>query len=418
MTIDLQPRCPIHKPSELPPQIKIKSDLIDKLDDYSQYYFSGLATTLLDVFFLPLRALYNSGTLSQEITHLDPYMEDKTTHQYFRTFTKIFNGTLGGSVPTFSHFDELKMAFTIHDIPCHIQTESRELIYNLRFVQSKDFGQNQGGLRLILLSLNENSEIVDGKKVPLHPKSLQEMGTVPVEIMKKLKQDYHLDTLFCFSLGAITLDALKDIGEDVLPKNIILDRSLTSIRKVAPASVPLFPLYNILHWIAQSFHLDADPETHFLEYLEKNPDFAKEKTIINIRARLDHYFSDTGRRFTVGDYSPGYFERLKKVAGKVFSGSFVVPYTTPLAHHAARHDQLLCHPHTGSITHDFLPTNDHESLADVLARFMGNRQTDHTALMVGGTKDNLDAMLHLNTGILNSWIQIHQQEDAHLKNTA
>ncbi len=390
--------------SSIPSSLHFESLNQKKLKDFTEGgYFSwagsgNLGFLLRNKFYLPAMELVNKFKFTDTISESDPLFFEKSTLVYLKTFTEMLKNQKEGVDPTFSNFEEIKNQFEIIDVPVTIKSEQRIVQVTLRFVQSHHFGQNQGGLRFILFSFNQNYEFLDNQLVPWNPRSLEEIATLPIDLIRALKQSCQLDTLVCFSLGALILEAIKDLKEDVLPSTIIINRGLPSIKKAVPAVLSP-PWGQIVHYLASCYHLDADPENGFLQYLENNPLIAAQKNIVVIRATADHYFSGNN------DYNPDFFPRIQKVVNKLFHGSFMVPYLDPKAHHAIRPDWIIAHPDTGSNTKDFLPIEPYETLADALANFFSKDGKDHTCLIIGGNKDTLDSILYGNAPILNSWVK-------------
>lgn len=398
---------PSHTSNLFNKSIHFQSNRTHGLKDYTKGYFGSTVNETVGNFFrnkfyLPLLKFYEETDTTQHVEAQDPHFFEKSTLKYMKLFTKMLKNELPTIDPTFSHFDEIRKNFNIHDIPVTIDGQAKKIILNVRIVESRNFGEDKKGLRFVLFGFNENFEEKCGQVSRWNPKSLEEIAQVPLELIHALKENAELNSLVCFSLGALTLEALKNCREDVLPKNIIINRGLTSIRKVSPAVLP-YPLSSIVYHICSRWHLDADPESTFLEYLEKNPGIAAQKRVVLIKASLDRYFS--GR----SDYHSHFYSRVKKVVSQAFEGSFSVPYLHPLAHHALRPDWIICHPESGSDTKNFIPIEHSETLADAINNFFCSENQDHTCLIVGGNRDNLDTILYSLTGILNSWVKSNIQ---------
>lgn len=382
--------------------IHFQSERIHDVKDYTKGYFGITLNDTIGKFFrnkfyLPLMKFHEEKNLDGRVEVEDPLFFEKSTLAYMKTFSMMMKGELDAIDPTFSRFEEVRKNFDVRDIPITIHGKEKDFILNVRIVESKNFGLNQDGLRFILFGFNENLEEKNGLIKHWDPKSLEEIAQVPLELIRALKDHAKLNSLVCFSLGALTLEALKDCNEDVLPENIIINRGLTSIRKVSTSVLP-FPLSSIVYQICSRWHLDADPENSFLEYLERNPKIASEKKVVLIKATKDRYFSGAS------DFHPDFFARIKKVVAEVFEGSFSVPYLHPIAHHALRPDWIICHPESGSDIKSFIPMHHSETLADAMNRFFTKDKRDHTCMIVGGNKDNLDTILYSLTGVLNSWV--------------
>ncbi len=363
----------------------------DKVNDYSNCYFPFIGEKLRNEFYLPVMDL--EPRVYDNVDLNDPNFFEKNTLNYLISFTKMLKNEEPGVDPTFQHFTKLQQNFTIKDLPVEIKAGSKTYLCNVRVVETKAYDKKSEGIRFVLFSFYGNKQLENGDVKPWDPKSLEALGKIPIEVLKALESQMKVDSLMCFSLGALTLDALKDVDEDVLPETIVIDRGLTSIKKVAPR-VTRFPL--ALHSLASCYYLDADPEESLLLHLEKiNP--LVQKKIVVIEASDDRYFSKES------GYGENYFARIEAAGAEVLHGKFFLPYTDAVAHHALRKDWLFNNQNSGTQTDHFIPIGVNEKLSDALTRYL-TQDGKHTCFIVGGNKDSLDSLLYGCTPLLESYI--------------
>lgn len=373
-----------------------KSEKLKNVKDYTNCYFPFLGEKIRNRFYLPL--IHLNLDSNEPVEQSDPHFFEKNSSNYLKTFAKMFKGQIEGIDPTFSSFEKFKVLFKVKDIPVKIESGDKAYLCNIRIVQSTGFEKESKGLRLILFSFYGNKEVKNGTEAPWDPKSLEAIGSLPLEILSALKTQIKVDSLICFSLGALTLDAVKDSDEDLLPDTIILDRGLTSIKKVAPMILS-YPFDKIAHYLASCYHLDANPEESLPIHLEKIPPF-KNKTVIVIEATLDRYFSKSA------GYSLSTLERLKRIGAQVFYGQFLIPYLSSVAHHALRKDWIINNQNFGTHTKNFIPIELNEKLSDALCKYL-IKEGKHTSFIVGGSRDTLDSMLYGAAPILDSYLNLN-----------
>ncbi len=383
-------------------EIDAEAKYLPNAYNYSKGYMPSvisniLGDTLRDVFYLP----YSKLKLDAEI--FNPNIKSDrdvlvATGKYFSHFKDMFTGEVSQADPTFSQFDKFKDHFNVFDTTIKIKSDDAEYHFQIRVVESKDFDGDSNGVRFILFSFYDHKQVKNGCKKDWDPKSLEAIGLAPVEILQALKEnDTHIDSLVCFSLGALTLDAVKAVKEDVLPETIIIDRGLTSIKKVSSA-VLSWPLHKIIYNLAWCYGLDADPETHFPQHLKALQEKAQNKKIVVIESTVDSYFS--GNR----GYSPSYIETLKKTGATVYHGKFFIPMMIQRAQHAWRRDHMLNNQLASAQTNDFIESPVNGTLADSLSELFTSKEGAHTSFLVGGNKDSLNSLLYTLTPVLNSYI--------------
>ncbi len=379
---------------------KLHSPSLDNAYDYTKGWLPStfnnfLGEFLRDSFYLPSKKIDpTKASLIQEVKNEHEFLT--LTGQYLSHFTKMFKGDVDGVDNTFSEFNQFKKEFKVSDIPLDIQSNDKTYHFTVRFVESRDFATNPNGLRFILFSFYNHSQEKDGQITDWDPRSLEAVALAPIEVLRALKlNSIDVDSMLCFSLGALTLDAVHKTDDDILPSTVIIDRGLTSINKVSSA-VLSWPLNKLVYNLAWGYGLDADPEKQFPAYLEKLAEKAKDKKVVVIESKVDSYFS--GDR----SYDDDYFKRIEKTGASVFRGQFLAPIIHPRAQHAMRRDQMINNPNSGASLTSFIDSHDHETLADSLSKLFNSNNKPHTCFMVGGNKDNLDSILYMLAPILNS----------------
>ncbi|MCH9633267.1 MAG: hypothetical protein S4CHLAM6_16200 [Chlamydiae bacterium] len=393
--------------SSFPSSIKtLHSPTLGNAYDYSKGWLPSIFNNFLGGF---LRDQFYLPNNKMDMTKAHEIQEIKNEHefliktgQYLSHFTDMFKGEIEGVDNTFSEFGQFKKLFKVTDTPIRIQSNDITYHFTVRIVESKDFKNNPNGMRFILFSFYGHQQEKDSQVTQWDPKSLEAVGLAPVEILKTLKHNnIDVDSLFCFSLGALTLDAVHHLDEDVLPDTVIIDRGLTSINKVS-SSILFWPLNRLIYNLAWGYGLDANPEKHFPNYLEKLSEKAKNKKVVVIESKVDSYFS--GDR----SYDEDYFKRIEKTGASVFHGQFLAPIIHPRAQHALRRDHLINNPNSGATLNNFIDSHDHESLADSLSKLFKSKDKPHTCFMVGGNKDSLDTILYMLAPVLNSHCVINK----------
>jgi len=274
----------------LPDEIAFNSDNPfitgkNKTDGYAQYYFPSLGIFLRNRFYLP-----------SFVTPLESFYQHCITHAH--NVTEMLRGNNPNFDPTFQHLPVLSEHYSVKDIPITITTGENAFIANVRVIESKE-GEPGKKLRLVLFAFNENQQKKETHISPWNPKTTDELSAAPLEVLKALQGHIQVDSMMCFSLGAMTLDGLKHIDPkdaDHIPKTLILNRSLTSIWKVASVLFPYF--YWVLHGLTYVYGLDADPEKEVLSFFQRanqhdSPSMEKRHVVV-FEATRDRYFSGPG----------------------------------------------------------------------------------------------------------------------------
>src|SRR5262249_31782670 len=122
-------------------------------------------------------------------------------------------------------------------------------------------------LRVILFSFNGNAERdgdVHSHQRTWNPLRIEEISRSPLDVLQALRaSEIRIDSLVTTSLGNIALDGLKYFpsklsAPDILPPTLIINRGLTSVKKVANQLYP-FPLNYILYGAARLCGWNANP---------------------------------------------------------------------------------------------------------------------------------------------------------------
>ncbi len=197
---------------------------------------------------------------------------------------------------------------------------------------------------------------------PWDPLSTDELSAAILDILKAYQTQIPIDSMMCFSIGALAFDGLKQVAPEdfhFIPKNLIFNRGLTSIEKVSNRLFS-FPVSSILYQLAHFFNLDSNPENELLQFLNRTqqdvPSLEKRKIVI-IEAKHDQYFSgDAG-------FNPDFSKQIALKGFPTFEGTFFVLIFHPAAHHAIRLDLMINNHNSGTITEKFLPISTNESVA-------------------------------------------------------
>ena len=201
------------------------------------------------------------------------------------------------------------------------------------------------------------------------------------------------------------MDGFKYIVQeevDSIPKTIILNRSISSIGKVA-AQLYSFPISYLLYQAIYALGLDANPEHELLNFFQRieqnHPQSMEGRKVVIIEARNDRYFSGNGA------LDPSLCDNLVNTGAEVYQGSFFIPLVAEAAHHALRLDWLLNNEDSGTVSTQFLHTEKNESVSSSLVRNLMSEVSEdgyHTCFIVGGNRDSLDSITFLQAAPLLS----------------
>lgn len=358
--------------SELPDKIFFQSSQIDdcrKESSYKNGYCSSWGQSLRDNYYLPLRK-----------EPVDPFLAESGA--YASEVTQMLKGETSHLDPTFFYLPQVIKNFTVKDIPVVIENSDHSYTFNIRVLENPK-------LRLVLFSFYDNGD--------WDPTSSDEIGLVPLEIMRALQQYIPIDSMMCCSIGGITFEALKYASDDFLPRTIIWNRALTSTWK-AGLSQFSSPLNYFLYWATSYFKLHADPEKSLADFCQ----WADHKRVVVIQATNDFYFS--------GDSAlgPSFFERMRGANVELYEGKFLIPLLNPRAHHDCRLDMIINNHDFGTSTEHFLPMGKYESLPDCLVRNLFMPENGHTCFIIGGNRHSMDSILYLQAlPLLSSYCKLN-----------
>ncbi len=343
----------------------------------AQRFFPSVGTLLRDRFYLP-----------NFIQPIEDFFEHCNTHAV--NVTNMLKGTNTDFDPTFSKLPFLSKHYDVRDIPITLKSGDRSLVTTVRVIESKP-GEVGKKLRLVLFSYY-NNQWVEGNKISgWDPKTTDELSAVPLEVLRALQAHVTIDSMMCFSLGAIALDGLKNVDakdSDIIPKTLILNRPLTSIWKVASQ---LFPkLRHALYQLVKLYELDSNPEEELLAFFQRvskeNPNALADRHVVLFEATRDRYFSGPGALTLV--------DEIRKIV-KTSHGKFFIPLLAELAHHAHRIDHILNNPNSETDVSAFIDMDPNESISQALNRHIFMKEESHTCLIIGGNRDSLDSIIYL-----------------------
>lgn len=231
----------------------------------------------------------------------------------------------------------------------------------------RQFNSNeaQKNLRIISFSFYDNFIEENNQKVQWQPLSCSESSAIAYEALKALSTTkYKPDSLLTHSLGNLIYSALEhkeDGALNILPKKMIFNRGFTSTYKVVQQT--MMPLIrNIIYFIAHQLHWTSDPENTLLNYFNENSSDLKERKLIIIKAKEDHYYQNRG------DFDSEFIPELQKLGLSVKNGTFYIPQIMPRFHHSAPDDQVINNHETGTNTINFIKMHTNEKLSDSLMR--------------------------------------------------
>lgn len=381
---------------------------VQKCSELGRYYFWFLSDWIRDKISTPFVWIgqFLRDRLYFPLTHPDEGFQSNMN------LAAHIKGLLTGAEPisptkAFPKMEEVRQAFHIETIPILIKTEVQTTTFNLYVVESKE-QVNGKGVRFFLFSFYDNYVEKDGEKLNWKPATIFELGAAPILILKALKEKgVTIDSLDLFSLGAVAFEGMRYLNGsdiDIIPKTVILDRAMSSTYKVAQ-NLYSFPMKHLLYGAAYSSNWDGDPEGACLEFFEKVSTSMAGRTVIQVEARNDHYFSG------VGAYSSDFLSRLKELGMTTYSGKFYVPCYKESAHHALSRGLIYCNPkNSGTDVEQFLEMEPLEALSDALMRelYLNPNYSSgsyHQSLVVGGNAENLDILLLRVYAMLQSFVE-------------
>ncbi|MBS3904741.1 MAG: hypothetical protein KGZ39_05395 [Simkania sp.] len=294
------------------------------------------------------------------------------------------------SVESASHhtqdLESIRQHFVIRDVEVQAPGAISQ-IFSLRVCESKEsvYGKK---FRLILFSFNGNAEKEEGtERRRWEPLTIKALSEGPLIVLKALKQrGIRIDSLITNSLGNVVLESFRDVKPDVIPHTIIINRGLTSIRKILNKHCP-FPVNCILHRAAKASGWDANPEEALLHFLETNKGNGVQRKVVIIEAEKDHYFSQEGR------FAADIHERIQETGAQVLRAGFYPPLVHPRAHHAVTLNHLVKNSATRVFANTIpLSVEESKPMSEVIAEgvFFHGDEEYHTCLSISGNDANLD----------------------------
>lgn len=286
----------------------------------------------------------------------------------------------------------IRRFFSVRDIAIRLEGTVSQ-IFTIRVFEPKmPIGQKK--LRMVLFSFNGNMETQGSTKPQKwNPSTIQALSKSPILVLKVLKSSgIYVDSLITTSLGNVILDGLKHFAAEedfgTLPPTLIINKGLTSIKKVAN-QLYAFPLNYLLHGAAKLSGWDANPEQELLHFLEKEKQASlpSQRKIVFIEVLKDFYFSEKGR------FSLDTHEKIAALGHKVFRASFY-PFPFHLrAHHALSLDHLV----NNSLTEQLIDTiqldlSPNEKMTSAIAKniFLNGSEECHTCFYICGNDATLD----------------------------
>ena len=384
---------------------------VQKGSELGRYYFWFLSDWLREKLSTPFVWVgqYLRDTYYFPLTHPDEGYKHNMKH------AARVRELLTGDQPipnssAFPQMDEIRRAFTIEKVPIEIQTENQSVIFNLYDIKSIQ-QVNGKGIRLFLFSLYDNQVQKDGEKAEWKPATIHELGVAPILVLKALNEHgIRIDSLDLFSLGAMAFEGLRHLNDeelDIVPKTMILDRAMSSSYKVAQKQFS-FLWAPMMYGAASSCNWAGDPEGACLDFFERFSNGLDGRTVIQIQARTDCYFSG------VGAYDKEFLSRLEKLGMHTQSGMFYAPCFKETSHHALSRSLLFpCASHKEEEKkEEFAALFDMESteaLSDALMRevYLNPERSHgsyHQSLVVGGNAENLDILLLRAYATLQSFL--------------
>ncbi len=317
----------------------------------------SLGIILRNAFFLPL---YNKK--------IDPDFE--------------LNQTLAKKIT--QDFTRLQPHFHMWDVAVHLEGAVKR-IFIVRIFESHQPIHGKK-LQIVLFSFNGNQE---GTAKRWEPLTMQELSGSALSVMQAFKaKGIQFDSMVTTSLGNVALEGLKYVAPDTIPPTLIINRGLTSVKKVAN-QLYSFPLNYLLYGAAKWSGWNADPEQELLNFLQKNSQTSAspQRNIMIIEVLKDFYFSEKG------GFQHDLHHKIAQWRASVFRACFYpFPFHTR-AHHAASTALLVnnavtkVHANTMSITME-----NEETVASAIAKnifFKGDKEF-HTCFYICGNDATLD----------------------------
>lgn len=146
------------------------------------------------------------------------------------------------------------------------------------------FVQSNSSLRLMQISFYN----IKFEQNACRPLSAEEYGEVTFLVLNQLQQvGRKVHTLICRSMGSIVLHNLEKRDLELVPKNLILDRTIPSIKKLARQVFPwLHPIiFRVVLW---SFGA-PDPENSLLSFFNECSGKLRDRRLLLIEAHQDEY---------------------------------------------------------------------------------------------------------------------------------
>ena len=390
MTEDIS-NCCLSTCYAIPDQLETQGDYLEeatKASTFSSQYFRDMAEFLRDRFYLPLN-----------VKPLDSFFVNSGA--YASQFVEMLRGNNPHLDPTFPNLPQMIDYFIVRDIPVKVKLETGAYIFQTRVIESKEEVEGKK-LRFILFSFYDHQ---DEEGNPWNPLTTDELSSAPLEVLKAFGQKVKVHSMMTFSLGSFILDGLKNIAEedtDLIPKTLILNRGLASIWKVA-TKLFSFPVSYLLYQAVYLLGLDANPELEILRFFaqmqSQNPQSMEGRKVVVLEAKNDRYFSGNGA------LDPNFRENLTTTGVEAYQASFFIPMVAEHAHHALRMDLLINNKDSGTVSADFLPAKENESLPLTLIQNLmseTDEKNHHTIFITGGNKDTLDSVSYLQVAPLMS----------------
>lgn len=123
------------------------------------------------------------------------------------------------------------------------------------------------------------------------------------------------------------------------------------------------------------------------------------RKVVVLEAKHDRYFSGNGA------LDPNFRKNLTTTGVEAYQASFSIPMVAEQAHHALRMDLLINNKDSGTVSADFLPAKENESLPLTLVQNLMSETDEnnyHTIFITGGSKDSLDSVSYLQVAPLIS----------------
>lgn len=381
-------------------QLEIQGDYLEeavKASTFSSQYFRSMAKFFRDRFYLPL----NVGPINSFFLDSGAYASQ---------FVEMLKGNNSNLDPTFPNLPQMIDHFIVRDIPVKVKLETGACIFQTRVIESKEEVEGKK-LRFILFAFYDHQ---DEEGNPWNPLTTDELSSAPLEVLRAFGQKVTVHSMMTFSLGSFILDGLKSVAEkdvDLIPKTLILNRGLASIWKAATQLYP-FPISYFLYKAVYLLGLNANPELETLGFFKRmqsqNPQSMEGRKVVVLEAKHDRYFSGNGA------LDSNFRESLATTGVEAYQASFFIPMVDEQAHHSLRMDFLINNKSSGTVSADFLPTKENESLPFSLVQNLMSETDEknyHTIFITGGNKDSLDSVSYLQVApLMSAFIDLKSQE--------